>query len=64
MAGLIELVGDISANLGVLPKVHEEWMSVMAEQQQELVQVAKSIDRTLRDLVDTIASTDTDPTAR
>ena len=58
VAGLIELVGDISANLGVLPKVHEEWLSVMAEHQQELVQVAKSIDRTLRDLADTVASRD------
>ena len=64
VAGLIELVGDISANLAVLPKVHEEWLSVMAEHQQELVQVAKSIDRTLQDLADTIASTDNETRAR
>ena len=52
---LIEMAGDISASLGALPRVHEEWLSAMHEQQGELLLVAKSIDRSLLDIADTMA---------
>ena len=57
LGAALELAQDISVSLRALPRVHEEWLSAMAEQQQELLQVAKSIDRTLADLADAMATT-------
>ena len=54
----IEIGQDISASLRVMPRVQEEWLSQMVELKQELLGVAKSIDRTLADIADSIA---TDP---
>ena len=55
-AGLLELAQDISVNLRGLLRLQEEWQETTAEQQRELLMVAKSIDRTLRDLSDYVAT--------
>ena len=52
---LLEVTQDISSALHALVRVQEEWQSEMAEQQQELVLTAKSINKTLADLADTAA---------
>ena len=51
----LELAQDISANLRGLLHVHEEWLSESAEQQRELVLVARSLNKTLAELADTVA---------
>ena len=51
----LELAQDISANLRGLLQVHEEWLSESAEQQRELVLVARSLNKTLAELADTVA---------
>ena len=60
LGSLLEVAEDISTNLRVLrvlPEVHEEWLSALVQQQQELLLVAKSIDSTLADLADRIMTT-------
>ena len=52
----IEIGQDISASLRAQPRVQEEWLSQMVELKQELLGVAKSIDRTLADIADSIAT--------
>ena len=56
LGALSELAGDISLSLRALPQIHEEWMSELLEAQRALLQVAKSMDATLRDMADTLAS--------
>ena len=53
---LLERAHDISGNLRALLRVEEERLDATAEQQGELLLVAKSIDRTLVDLADTLAT--------
>ena len=52
----LEVAQDVSANLGALVRVHEEWLGETTEQQRDLILVAKNIDRTLKDLADTAAA--------
>ena len=52
----LELAMDISADLRGLLQQHEEWPSKSAEQQRELVLAARSLDRTLAELADTLAA--------
>ena len=52
---LLELAQDISVNLRGLLRVQEQWLGARAEQQHELLLVAKSIDKNLTDLTDTAA---------
>lgn len=52
LGSIMELVGDIASSLRPLPRVQEEHLTAMIEQQQELVLVAKSIDKSLVDLGD------------
>ena len=56
LGAAIELVQDISTSLGAAPRVQEEWLSAMAEQQHEMLQVAKGIERILADMADTLAA--------
>ena len=56
LGAAIEIGQDISASLRVMPLVQEEWLSQMVELKQEMLQVAKSIDRTLADIADSIAT--------
>lgn len=53
---LLELTQDISINLRALQRVQEDSLGATMEQQSELLLVAKSIDRTLADLADTVAT--------
>ena len=52
----LELAMDISADLRGLLQQHEKWPSKSAEQQRELVLAARSLDRTLAELADTLAA--------
>ena len=52
----LELAQDISTNLRGLLRVHEEWLSESVEQQRELLLVARSLDKTLAELADTLAA--------
>ena len=52
----LEVAQDVSANLGALVRVHEEWLGETTEQQRDLVLVANDIYRTLKDLADTAAA--------
>ena len=61
LENLSEIAGDISATLGALPRVHEESLGEIHEQQRELMLVVKSIDRSLVDLADTMAEMAPDP---
>ena len=56
LGALNELGQDISASLRGLLRTQEEWMYTTAEQQRELMLVAKNIDRTLTDLGDSLAT--------
>ena len=51
----LEHTESISVNLRALLRVHEEWLDASAEQQQELLGVAKSIEKSLGYLADTAA---------
>ena len=53
---LLESIQDIPINLRSLTRIHEEWLNATVEQQRELFLVAKSINRTLEDLADTLAA--------
>ena len=55
LGAAIEIGQDISTSLRVMPRVQEEWLSQMVELKQEMLRVAKSIDRTLADIADSIA---------
>ena len=55
-AAFLELAQDISANLRGLLQVPEGWLSESAEQQRELVLSARSLDRSLVELADTLAA--------
>ena len=50
LGALLEVGQDISANLRGLLRVHEEWLGTTVEQQLEILNVAKSIERSLADL--------------
>ena len=52
----LELAQNISANLRGLLQEHEEWLSESTERQRELVLAARSLDRTLAELADTLAA--------
>ena len=52
LPALLELTQDISRSLRGLLRVQEEWLGETAEQQSELLLVAKSIGKTLADLGD------------
>ncbi len=52
LPALLELTQDISRSLRGLLRVQEEWLGETAEQQRELLLVAKSIGKTLADLGD------------
>ena len=52
----LELAQDISTNLRGLLRVHEEWLSESMEQQRELILMARSLDRTLAELEDTLSA--------
>ena len=54
LPALLELTEDISRSMRGLLRVHEEWLGETAEQQRELLLVAKSIDRTLGQLGDNL----------
>jgi PAS domain S-box-containing protein len=56
LGAAIEIGQDISASLRVMPRVQEEWLSQMVELKQEMLRVAKSIDRSLADIADSIAT--------
>ena len=51
LTAFLETARDISAVLRSVSKAQEEWLEAQAEQQQEMVLVAKSIDKSLGDLV-------------
>ena len=52
----LEIAQDISTNLRGLLRVQEEWLSETEQQQRELLLVAKSLDKTLAELADTLAA--------
>ena len=52
---LLELAQDIPTSLRGLLRVQEEWLRATMEQHRELMLVAKSIDRTLTDMGDSLA---------
>ncbi|MCZ6891153.1 MAG: hypothetical protein O7F09_01410 [Chloroflexi bacterium] len=52
----LELAQDISVNLRGLMRVQDEWLSESAEQQRELLLVARNLNKTLADLADTLAA--------
>ena len=54
---LLEVAGDIFVSLSALSRVHDEWLGAVVEQQNEMLMFAKSIDRTLAELVDTMVAT-------
>jgi len=51
----LEHTENISVNLRAILRVHEEWLDASAEQQRELLGVAKSIEKSLAYLADTAA---------
>ena len=51
----LEHAENMSVNLRALLRVHEEWLDASAEQQRELLGVAKSIEKSLAYLADTAA---------
>ena len=52
---LVELGQNISYSLRGLVRTSEEWLGETAQQQRELLLLAKNIDLTLRDMADTLA---------
>ncbi len=54
---LLEVLQDISASLRSAKGDQEEWMNAALEQQQELLLIARSVDRTLADLAEAITDT-------
>ena len=56
VASLLENAKDISVNLRGMLKVQEEWHDSAFDQQQEMLIVAKSIDRSLRHLADAMTA--------
>ena len=56
MGALLELAQDISANLRGVLRVYEEWLGATVEQQREMLLMVKSIDKTLADLADSVAT--------
>ena len=56
LGALLDLVRDSSVNLRGLLRLHEEWLGETVEHQRELLALAKSIDRTLADLGDSVAT--------
>ena len=55
-AAFLELAQDISANLRGLLHLYEGWLSKSTEQQRELVLSARSLDRSLAELADTLSA--------
>ena len=55
---LVEASRDVAANLRTLVGVHEDWREAILEQQNELLLVTKSIDKTLAQFADTISAQD------
>ena len=60
---LVELGQDISLNLRGLLRMQEEWRSTTAEHQREMLLIARSIDRCLRDLADAAPDRPANPQA-
>ena len=52
---LLELGQDISDSLRGLLRTSEEWLGETAQQQDELLLLARNVDRTLRDIGDILA---------
>ena len=50
----MEVAQDIAVSLSALVRVQQEWSEATEEQRHELLLLARSIDRTLRELVDRI----------
>ena len=56
IGAFLEVAQDISGNLRGLLRVQEEWTDATVEQQRELILVARSIEKTLAELTDTVAA--------